>query len=280
MVLNFMTNDFIIIWNLLFGASISSESQDFKTTVWKKYRKQYESLQNDQRMMIRNIKNFIPDDDTIYNLALESKMYEKIKKDADKHRIFLMQVWDKNKKAIAKNLLEITRMPFDTEYQILVVPPKMNVVYYDYANEENIIVWGRESDMQSGLGAILSIVYSTVRYKIVNYKPEYKDILKAVLELAINNELYTRITGKSNYTAGMGDPTLKFLKKQIYPYWLMYLGATEDTLTKYMMRDKIAFDIEEYKIEEELSKIDLIGFIDFCIRNQKQILRIDDLEII
>lgn len=80
--------------------------------------------------------------------------------------------------------------------------------------------------------------------------------------------------------AGMGDPTLKFLKKQIYPYWLMYLGATEDTLTKYMMRDKIAFDIEEYKIEEELSKIDLIGFIDFCIRNQKQILRIDDLEII
>ena len=59
MVLNFMTNDFIIIWNLLFGASISSESQDFKTTVWKKYRKQYESLQNDQRMMIRNIKNFI-----------------------------------------------------------------------------------------------------------------------------------------------------------------------------------------------------------------------------
>ena len=46
------------------------------------------------------------------------------------------------------------------------------------------------------------------------------------------------------------------------------------------MRDKIAFDIEEYKIEEELSKIDLIGFIDFCIRNQKQILRIDDLEII
>ena len=90
MVLNFMTNDFIIIWNLLFGASISSESQDFKTTVWKKYRKQYESLQNDQRMMIRNIKNFIPDDDTIYNLALESKMYEKIKKDADKHRIFLM----------------------------------------------------------------------------------------------------------------------------------------------------------------------------------------------
>ncbi len=35
MVLNFMTNDFIMIWNLLFGASISSESQDFKTTVWK-----------------------------------------------------------------------------------------------------------------------------------------------------------------------------------------------------------------------------------------------------
>ena len=55
MVLNFMTNDFIIIWNLLFGASISLESQDFKTTVWKKYRKQYESLQNDTPISVKHL---------------------------------------------------------------------------------------------------------------------------------------------------------------------------------------------------------------------------------
>lgn len=280
MVLNFMVNDFIVIWNLLFGASISSESQEFKTTMWKKYKKQYVALQNDQNIAIKNIKDFIPDDDTIYNLALETKMYDAIRKDADKHRIFLMQVWDKNKKEIAKNLLEITRMPIEKGYNILVLPPKMNAVYYDYANEERNIVWGRESDMKSGFGAILSIVYSCVRYQIGNYKPEYKEILEAVLELAINNELYTKITGKSNYVASMGDPSLRFLKKQIYPYWLMYLGADEDTFTKYMMRDKIAFDIEQYKVTEELSQIDLVGFIEFCIRNQKQILRIDDLEII
>ena len=53
-----------------------------------------------------------------------------------------------------------------------------------------------------------------------------------------------------------------------------------ECINSELQRLEDASDIEEYKIEEELSKIDLIGFIDFCIRNQKQILRIDDLEII
>ena len=92
------------------------------------------------------------------------------------------------------------------------------------------------------------------------------------------NEFPTRITGRSYYLTG--DPTLNYLKRQIYPYWLMYLGADKEEMMNFMMRDKIAFDIEKYPYETELKKKDILGFIDFCIRNQKYIVKIHELEII
>jgi len=47
-----------------------------------------------------------------------------------------------------------------------------------------------------------------------------------------------------------------------------------------MMRDKVAFDIENYVVETQLKKINLYEFIKFCIKNQKYIIRINSLEII
>ncbi len=280
MDLSFITNDFIIIWNLLFGASISKESQDFKTKLYTNYKDEYMALEKDQKEIVNNYKDFIPDNDTLYNLVIDSSMYKSIKKDSEHHRMFLMSSWDKNKKKIMDNIYDIVRIEIDKPYTIMVVPPKMNVVYYNYVNKERNIVWGRESDMKSGLGAILSIIYSSIRYEIGILDNKYEDIINAVLELAINNELYTRITGKSNYYKIVGDKGLSFLKKKIYPYWLMYLGYSKDEFPKYMMRDKVPFNIEEYEEEEGLKYLDLKEFIKFCIKNQKQILRIEDIEIL
>lgn len=280
MNINFITNDFIIIWNLLFGASISKESQEFKTKLYTNYKDEYMALEKDQKEIIENYKDFIPDNDNLYNLVMESYMYKKIKKDAEHHRMFLMSSWDKNKKKILEHFYEIVRMEITDNYNIMVVPPRMNVVYYNYANKERNIVWGREPDMKSGLGAILSIIYSSLRYEIGVLNNKYEDIINAVLELAINNELYTRITGKSNYYKIVGDKGLSYLKKKIYPYWLMYLGYTKEEFPRYMMRDKIPFNIDEYEMEEELSGLDLVEFIKFCIQNQKQILRLENIEIL
>ena len=60
----------------------------------------------------------------------------------------------------------------------------------------------------------------------------------------------------------------------------MYLGADREELPKYMMRDAIAFDLDQYVMEKNLAKIDLLGFIEFCVKNQRYILRINQLEII
>lgn len=277
MKINFITNDYLLTWNLLFGPAISEESYSYKQKLWITYKKQYNSLKDENKIMIKDIKNFIPDDDTIYNFVFESPLFEGLKKDTEKHRLFLLKIWDENKKKVLTNLKEIVRFPYDN-YQLLVVHPQMDAVYYDLSNPERNIVWGRKNDKKNGLATLMSILYAITRYQIGTINKNYKEIVQAVLELAINNELYTRLVGKSNYLAG--DSSLTFLKKQIYPYWLMYLGADEEQLTSYMMRDQIAFDIENYPIEKKLKDLDLKGFIDFCIHNQKLIVRINQLEII
>ena len=60
----------------------------------------------------------------------------------------------------------------------------------------------------------------------------------------------------------------------------MYLGVSENELSEYMKRDNIFFEISKYPYEKQLKRLDLYSFIDFCIRNQKHILKIEELEII
>ena len=60
----------------------------------------------------------------------------------------------------------------------------------------------------------------------------------------------------------------------------MYLGATKEEMLEYMMRDKIAFEIDKYTFERQLKNVDLKEFISFCIRNQRHIIKIKEIEII
>ncbi len=142
----------------------------------------------------------------------------------------------------------------------------------------NTIVWGKKIEDNNPTSNIINLVYQIVMKELKEYQKEYQDIVKAIVELAILNEFATRITGLTHYLTG--DSTLKYLKRQIYPYWLMYLGVEKEKMMDYMMRDKIGFDIANYTYERQLKKIDLYAFIDFCIRNQKHIVKIDELEII
>lgn len=57
------------------------------------------------------------------------------------------------------------------------------------------------------------------------------------------------------------------------------MGADKPAMLNYMMRDKIVFDVDKYTIEKELAKVDLYRFIDFCIKNQRFILKINELEL-
>lgn len=279
MNLKFVVNDYVLIWHLLFQASISESIHKFKQKIWNNYKNEYNKTFKDNILILKDPKNYIPNDDTIYNIVLENKIYENIRKQTEQFRIKLLQNWDENKKVAIKELKDILR--FDIKlYHVLVVCEQLDIVDTTVVkgSKVNTIVWGKKIDEKNSLNTLINLIYEIVMKELSEYQSEYKEIVKAIVELAILNEFATKITGVTHYLEG--DPTLKYLKRQIYPYWLMYLGVEKDNMMEYMKRDKIGFDICKYTYEKQLKQIDLYAFIDFCIRNQKHIVKIDELEII
>lgn len=279
MNLKFVVNDYILIWNLLFQASVSESIHKLKQKIWLNYKKEYNETFRDNPIILKDPKNFIPNDDTVYNILLETKEYEKIKKDTEKFRVNLLKIWDDNKKNAVAELKNILR--FDVKlYHVLVVSEKLDVIDVTdpKGKKVNTIVWGKDFDEKNPISTIIKLVFEIVKKEMKDYQEDYKDMVEAIIELAILNEFATRISGVSHYLTG--DNTLKYLKKQIYPYWLMYLGVAESDISTYMSRDNIYFDMSKYPYEKQLKKLDLYSFIDFCIRNQKYIVKIDELEVI
>ena len=279
MNLKFVVNDYVLIWNLLFQASINEKVHKLKQKLWINYKKEYNNTYRDKELILKDTKNFIPNDDTIYNIVLETKEYEKIKKDTEKYRNEVLKIWDNNKKEATKIIKSITRLDLKP-YQILVVSEQLDIIDTTTVKDAkiNTVVLGKKVTSDTSMKLLVELVFQILKHEFKEYKAEYKEIVDAVVELAVLNEFPTRLTGRSHYLTG--DPTLNYLKRQIYPYWLMYLGADKEDMLSFMMRDKIAFDVDKYAYEKELKKKDLLEFIDFCIRNQKYIVKINELEII
>ena len=279
MNLNFVLNDYVLIWNLLFSASISSDIQSFKQKLWKNYRHSYNELYKEEELILKDPKNYIPDDDTIFDMVKASDIYKGIREETEKYRLDLLHTWDKIKKDLNKNLKEILR--FDIKlYHVLVVDKKLDVIGMKIPKSRrvNTITWGNRVDSDNYTLAIINIIEHIVRKELANYKSEYKDIVDAIIELAIDNELTSRTLNKSVYLRG--DSSLKYLKRQLYPYFLMYLGYSKEEILNRMMEDKIIFELDKYTFERGLATVDLKTFINFCIKNQKHILKIKELEII
>ena len=279
MNLNFVLNDYVLIWNLLFNASISLSVQSFKQKLWKNYRHSYNELHKEEEQILKDPKNYIPSDDTIFDMVKNSDMYKEIRKDTEKYRMELLQSFDSIKKDLNKNLKEILK--FDIKlYYVLVVDKKLDVIGMTIPKSRrvNTITWGNRTDSDNYTLAIINIIEHILRKELANYQSEYKDLVDAVIELAIDNELASRTFGKSVYLRG--DNSLKYLKRQLYPYFLMYLGYSKEEILNRMLVDNIVFELDKYTFERKLAGVDLYTFIDFCIKNQKYILKIRELEII
>ena len=263
----FIVNDYILIWNLLFGASISESVHKMKQKIWDTYKLEYNSMFKDKDEILKDYKNFIPDNDIIYNIVLESKEYEKIKKNVEKYRLEVMQVWDKNKKENENLIKNIVRKKLPP-YTMFVVNKELNIIDY---NEGNKIILGKDIDKKEPLRILFEIHMTIAKNNLKRYKEEFEPFKKAIVELAILNEFGTRLSGRSCYQSG--TPSLLPLKRWLYPYWLMYLGIPKEKFDEYMTRDKIVFDKEKYAYEKELKKMDIEEFIEFCIRNRRYIVR-------
>ncbi len=276
MNLKFTLNEYILIWNLLFKQSISKELNNRKQKIWINYKKEYNALKKENINILKDSKNYIPNDDTIYNIMKEQEIYNSIYKYTNKYKLELTKVWDEYQKEINKQLKSILKISLK-QYNVFIIDPRLNTIDYVYElKESNCLCYGRKKE--NSISTIIDLIFNILKKETSEYNKDYQDVVDAVLELCILNELATRLTGRSHYLNG--DNSLNYLKKQIYPYFLMYLGIKEEDMTNYMKRDGILFDRKVYPYQEEISKMDLYSFIDFCVKNQKYIVKIEEIELI
>ena len=225
------------------------------------------------RSEINDLDDFIPDDDLIYNLIEQSPYYKKIKLETNRYRLNILEIWDKNRLKYCKELHSILKFDLKKEYKVCVVHPNLEVVEtnFDTNLDTNIITIGKKIITRDKDNFLTYLVYKIIKNEILKLKTIEKEILEVVIELAITNELYTRVTKESKYKIGKKE--LRDLKEKIYPYWLMYLGVKETDFESYMIRDNIFFDKKNYSYEKLLKTIDIYSFIAFLIKNKKAIFK-------
>lgn len=266
MRVKYYINDYLLAWYLLFKDSPTQNLCNLKRKLWINYKKQYNGLFYDREKIISDYKNFIPDNDTIYNIIIDSPDFKLLKKELEKKRFNLIKNWDSNKKIIENLEKNIIRNKLE-EYNCLLINDYFSL--HETYKKNKLVILGKKFKNENDL--IINLVFEIVKNEIkisINSDHEIKD---AIIEMAILNEFGTLINKESCYKEG--HKNLFNIKKQIYPYWLMYLGIKREDMVEYMMRDKIAFESKNYAYEKELVKMDLKEFIEFVIRNKRYIIK-------
>ena len=275
MKLDIIINKHLLIWHLLYQSSVSMEVHKLKQKLWMDHKKEYTLVHKDKEIILKELDDFIPDDDTIYNMVETSQIFKKIKKETSQYRYTLLQIWDENRRKYMRHLNNILRYDTRDSYKICVVHPSLDVIETDF--DTNIITIGKKVSMRDKDNFLTYLMYKIIKNDLNNIKTSERDIVDAVVELALTNELYTRVTEESKYS--MGKKNLRSLKEKIYPYWLMYLGVKQEDMQKCMIRDNIFFNVNDYAYDNHLSYVDLVTFIGFIIKNKRKVLRIRTVQI-
>jgi len=268
MNLEFCINEYLLAWYLLYGASLSKEIDKFRKNLWNNYDKIYNLCYKDKNEIIKYGKDFIPDNDTLYNEIFHSELYLSLKKETNKHKIHLNKIFQNDYTKVKKSIKEILKLNLKNEYIVYVIHPRMECIEY----HDNGMIWGSDKDKYDAI----TVLILTIVKGIINIKSDYQEIVDSVIELAVINEFSKQLKRGESYS--MGNPTLRIIKRQLYPFWLMYLGYdTKEEMLNRMMEDKIGFDIENYPIDKNMKKFDLEEFISFCIKNNKHILKLKNV---
>lgn len=274
MNLEVMVNDYLLAWYILYGASLSKEIDRFKKNLFTKYKKEYNFCYKDRLEILKYGKDFIPDNDILYNAVLTSSLFKTLKKETIKHKNNIEKMWEGSREVINGHINNVIRLPFPKNVHVYVIHPRFEIT--EYVKDLKCIVWGSEKDKYDVLTIFLSLITKGLLIENDDSFVNNKEILNSIVELSVVNEIGKSLSKSFNYD--LGNPVLKIIKRQIYPYWLMYLGYVEkERLLNKMIDDKIGFDLEKYPIDRSLKKMNLKVFTEYCIKNSRNILKLKNI---
>ena len=274
MNLSVIVNDYLLAWYILYGASLSKEIDKFKKNLYTKYKKEYNFCYKDRAEITKYGKDFIPDNDVLYNAVLTSSLFKSLKRETIKHRNNIEKMWESNRESINQEINRVIRMPFPKNVSVYVIHPRFEIT--EYSKEQNSLIWGSEKDKYDVLTIFLSLITRGIIIQNSSDYQDNKEILSAIVELSVINEIGKSIS--KNFSYDMGNPVLRIIKRQIYPFWLMYLGFTDkEKILNKMIDDKIGFDLEKYPLDRSLKKMNLEVFFEYCVKNSKNILKLNNI---
>ena len=267
-------NDYLLAWYLLYGASLSKEIDKFKRTLYTKYKKEYNFCYKDRSEILKYGKDFIPDNDTLYNAVLTSNLFKYLKKETIKHKNNILKLWDSNKEEISGYIRDILRITYPKIINVFIIHPRLEIV--EYTEEVKALIWGSEKDKYDVLTSFLTIITRGILKNEIASFSDNKEVIDSILELAIINEIGTKINSSSTYE--IGNPVLKLIKRQIYPFWLMYLGFNDkEKILNKMIEDRVGYDLDKYPMDKSLKKLNIKSFIEYCIKNSRNILKLNHI---
>ena len=181
MNVKFIVNEYTLVWYLLFQQSISVKLNNYKQKLWNNFQKEYIHLEKEKQLILKDPKNYIPDNDTIYDLIKDFDDYNDVLKETDKYKVNVLKVWDSYKSKVNKELTNILRFEIK-DYNILLVNPKLNVIDLSAKGDgkTNTIVYGKKMKTNP-VEAMMELVYIILRKELKGFNEENREIVEAVV---------------------------------------------------------------------------------------------------
>ena len=140
MSLSVIVNDYLLAWYILYGASLSKEIDKFKKNLYTKYKKEYNFCYKDRAEIVKYGKDFIPDNDILYNAVLTSNLFKSLKRETMKHKNNIEKMWELNNELINKQISSVIRINFPKVISVYVIHPRFEIT--EYSREQNSLIWG------------------------------------------------------------------------------------------------------------------------------------------
>ena len=165
-----IVNEYALVWYMLFQSDVNESLSKLKERLWQTYKEQYNNTYNDRADILIENKDFIPNDDTIYNIFFENKDYQKELKCVEKYRLELLKIWDKNIKITSNFYKNIIRKKIN-DYTIYVVCKESNIID---CSIKNTMVIGIDSNKEGYIDCLLKINMAIVLTNTKKYNSKEK----------------------------------------------------------------------------------------------------------
>ena len=163
----------------------------------------------------------------IYKEIFKTKEFKRLRKETEKHLIFVKNQWQKNEKETLKILQEISGLPLPKQKITVYIthPKSRNAKTID----KNTIACGRTENWKNYLTVYICHELLHIMTWPAQFQPHF-NILHAIIML-VDDELKFRLSKKGKYLNfkkdELNNEVIKLinLAKRILPYWRKYLSG-------------------------------------------------------